>query len=41
MGGWVRVFSNKYKGHMDKNKGMWKQGTEVGITGVCGGSGEC
>ena len=35
-----RVFRNNYKGHMDKTKGGWKQGREVGMAGVggsCGG----
>ena len=27
MGGRGRVFRNNYKGHMDKTKGGWKQGT--------------
>ena len=31
-----RVFRNNYKGHMDKNKGRWKQGREVGMAGVGG-----
>ena len=31
-----RVFKNKYKGHMDKTKGEWKQGREVGINRVGG-----
>ena len=35
-----RVFRNIYKGHMDKNKGGWKQGREVRIAGVgVGGKG--
>ena len=34
-----RVFRNNYKGHMDKTKGSWKQGREVGMAGV-GGSGQ-
>ena len=33
-----RVFRNNYKGHMDKTKGGWDQGREVGMAGV-GGSG--
>ena len=33
-----RVFRDNYKGHMDKTKGRWKQGREVGMAGV-GGSG--
>ena len=33
-----RVFSNMNKGHMDKTKGEWNQGWEVGMAGV-GGSG--
>ena len=33
-----RVFRNNYKGHMDKTKGGWNQGREVGMAGV-GGSG--
>ena len=32
-----RVFRNNYKGHMDKTKEGWKQGREVGMTGVGGG----
>ena len=32
-----RVFMNNYKGHMDKTKGWWKQGREVGMAGVAGG----
>ena len=28
------VFRNNYKGHMDKTKGGWKPGREVGIAGV-------
>ena len=31
---WVRVFRNNYKRHMDKTKGGWKQGREVGMAGV-------
>ena len=37
-----RVFRNNYKGHMDKNKGEWKQGRDVGMLGwwgVVGGKG--
>ena len=30
------VFKNYYKGHMDKTKGEWKQGREVGINRVGG-----
>ena len=33
-----RVFRNNYKGHMDKTKGAWKQGREVGggvVVGKC------
>ena len=33
-----RVFKNNYKGHMDKTKGRWNQGRDVGMAGV-GGSG--
>ena len=37
-----RVFSNKYKGHMEKTKGEWDQGREVGMAGVVGsGGGKC
>ena len=40
MGGKVgRVFRNNYKGHMDKTKGRWDQGREVGMAGVTGGGG--
>ena len=35
----ARVFRNNYKGHMDKTKGVWKQGREVGMVGGGGGSG--
>ena len=35
MGG--RVFIKNYKGHMDKTKGGWKQGREVGLAVVVGG----
>ena len=28
-----RVFRKNYKGHMDKTKGGWKQGREVGWLG--------
>ena len=28
-----------YKGHMDNNKGVWKQGRELGRVGVGGGVG--
>ena len=39
MGGKGRsVFRNMCKGHMDKTKGEWDQGWEVGMAGV-GGSG--
>ena len=31
-----RVFRNNYKGHMDKTKGLWKQGRKVGMAGVEG-----
>ena len=31
-----RVFGNNYKGHMDKTKGVWKQGREVGWPGLWG-----
>ena len=31
-----RVFRNIYKGHMDKTKGLWKQGRKVGRAGVEG-----
>ena len=30
---------NNYEGHMDNNKGEWKQGREVGRAGVVGRSG--
>ena len=29
-----RVFRDNYKGHMDKTKGGWNQGREVGLAGV-------
>ena len=29
-----RDFRNNYKGHMDKIKGGWSQGREVGMPGV-------
>ena len=29
-----RVFRNIYKGHRDKSKGGWDQGSEVGMAGV-------
>ena len=32
-----RVFRNNYKVHMDKTKGGWKQGREVGMACVCVG----
>ena len=35
-----RVFRNSYKGHMDKTKGEWNQGWEVGMAGVGGSGGE-
>ena len=35
-----RVFGNNYKGHMDKTKGVWKQGREVGMAGEVGSGGE-
>ena len=31
-----RVFRNNYKGHMDKTKGVWNQGREVGMAVVWG-----
>ena len=31
-----RVFRNDYKAHMDKTKGRWNQGREVGMAGVGG-----
>ena len=35
MGGkWGGVFRNNYKGHMDKTKGEWDQGKELGMAGV-------
>ena len=36
--GW-RVCRNNYKGHMDNYKGCWKQGREVGRTGMVGRGG--
>ena len=33
-GKWVKVFRNNYKGPMDKTKGGWHQGREVGMAGV-------
>ena len=27
----TKVFRNNYEGHMDKNKGVWNQGREVGM----------
>ena len=37
-----RVFRNNYKGYMDKTKGAWDQGREVGMAGVWGsGGGKC
>ena len=38
MGG--RVFRNNSKGHMDKTKGGWEQGREVGMAGVGRSGGE-
>ena len=32
-------FRNNYKGHMDKTKGGWNQGKEVGMAGVGGSRG--
>ena len=29
-----RVFRSYYKGHMDKTKGGWNQGREVGLAGM-------
>ena len=29
-----RVFRSNYKGHMNKTKGGWNQGWEVGMAGV-------
>ena len=34
-----RVFRNYYKGYVDKTKGGWKQGREVGMAGVGESSG--
>ena len=34
-----RVFRNNYKRHMDKTKGGWNQGKEVGMPGVGGRGG--
>ena len=34
-----RVFRNNYKGRMDKTKGRWDQGREVGLARVGGSSG--
>ena len=34
-----RVFTNNYKGHMDKTKEGWDQGREVGMAGVDGSAG--
>ena len=34
-----RIFRNYYKGHIDKTKGGWKQGREVGMAGVEGSGG--
>ena len=31
-----KVFRNIYKGHMDRAKGGWDQGWEVGMAGVGG-----
>ena len=38
-----RGFRTNYKGHMDKTKGWWDQGTEVEMAGVGRGvaGGEC
>ena len=33
---WRRVFKKSYKGHIDKTKGGWNQGREVGMAGVVG-----
>ena len=33
-----RVFRNIYKGHMDKTKGVWDQGWEVGMVGEGAGN---
>ena len=33
--GW-RIYKNNYKGHMDKTRGWWKQGREVGMARVAG-----
>ena len=30
----MKVYRNNYEGHMDNNKGEWKQGKEVGKAGV-------
>ena len=35
-----RVFRNNSEGHMDKTKGGWIQGREVGMAGVEGWWGE-
>ena len=35
----ARDFRNSYKGHMDKTKGRWNQGREVGMAGVRGSDG--
>ena len=34
-----RVVRNMYKGHMDKAKGGWDQGWEVGMAGLRGSGG--
>ena len=34
-----RVFRSNYKRHMDKTKGGWNQGREVGMAGVGGRDG--
>ena len=35
-----RVFRNMYKGHMDKTKGGWGQGLEMGMEEWGGSGGE-
>ena len=35
-----RVLGNNYKGHIDKTKGRWDQGREMGMVGVVGSGGE-
>ena len=32
----IYCYRNNYKGHVDKNKGGWKPGREVGMAGVVG-----